>query len=124
MDALRALYPEFYIEIQAALRVITREVASSAVANADTQGLSPPGRSGRGEGNLIGSIRGGVTHTKGWIKDDANRDGYYYPRLYEYADAGERAFMRPAVDQNRGKIYSDLDAALERVKSKFNESGL
>src|SRR4051812_33130436 len=100
--ALKLLYPELLTDLNAGMRQIVKFVSDDAVDWADRQGFTPPGRSGRGVGNLIGNIRGGVNRTKGYIKDDANREGYYYPARYEYESGGERAFLHPAIKQNEG----------------------
>ena len=117
----KVMYPTLAKELNAGLRQIVREVENDAVTIATRQGFAPPGRSGRGVGNLIGQIRSGVNLTKGYVKDTANRDGYYYPRRYEYQDGGARAFLRPAVEQNRDKIYASIALIVEQAISAANE---
>lgn len=134
MAALKLIYPELYKETRVALRGIVDMVAKDAVQWADRQGFTPPGRSGRGVGNLIGEIRTGVTMTKGYIRDlatDASQgrgnntgEGYSYPRRYEYERGGERAFIHPAIKQDEGKILAGLVAVIDRVSTRFNEGGL
>lgn len=122
--ALRLLYPELEKELRAGLSEIVKQIENAARSNADIQGFTPPGRSGRGVGNLIGQIRSGVTVHKGYVKDTANRDGYYYPARYEYESGGARAFLRPAVEQNRDKIEASILAIVENTIRMFNEGGI
>lgn len=119
--ALKILYPELLEDLNAGMRQIVRFVAEDAVQWADRQGFTPPGRSGRGVGNLIGQIRGGVNRTKGYVKDTANRNSYYYPARYEYQSGGERAFLHPAIKQDRDKIYASIDVILAETLRKFDE---
>lgn len=118
----KIMYPTLLKELNAGLRQIVKEVESDARVIADQQGFTPPGRSGRGVGNLIGQIRSGVNLTRGWIKDTANRNGYYYPRRYEYENGGARAFLHPAVDQNRDKIYASIALVVEQAVSAANDA--
>lgn len=103
------------------MRAIVEFVAQDAVQWADRQGFTPPGRSGRGVGNLIGQIRSGVNQTKGYVKDTANRNGYYYPARYEYQSGGERAFLHPAIKQDEGKIIASIDAIVTATLRSFDE---
>jgi hypothetical protein len=116
--AFRELYPELEVELKVALKEVATFVARDAESIAAFQGFAPPGTSGRGTGALIGSIRSGVTKHKAYIKESAENQGYYYPRLYEYAR--DRAFMRPAVNLNEARIYATVEAAVLALVSKFN----
>jgi len=120
MSAFRMLYPELYKELNAGLRAIVKEAETSAIIFATLQGFAPPGRSGRGTGALIGQIRSGVTHTKGYLADAANRDGYYYPARYEYENGGARRFLRPAIDENHDKIYASIAAVVGQAMKAFD----
>ena len=122
--AFKMLVPELQKELNAGMRQIVRMVENDARDWADRQGFTPPGTSGRGVGNLIGNIRSGVNMTKGYIKDTANRDGYYYPARYEYQDGGARSFLHPAINQDRDKIILSIAAIVEHVNTLFGESGL
>ena len=121
LRAFAIMYPELRKELSAGLREISRQVAYDAVQYAEQAGFAPPGRSGRGTGKLIGSIRSGATMTKGYVKDTAENQGYYYPRRYEYEAQGARAFLHPAIDNNRDKITASLAAVVEHVIARFNE---
>lgn len=118
--ALNTLYPELYAALNLGLEEVAKQAADSATIYAALQGFAPPGRSGRAVGNLIGSIRSGVAGTHGYIADSANRKGYYYPARYEYESGGARAFMRPAVDNNRDRIYGSIAAIVSEAMKAFD----
>lgn len=128
MRALALLYPELRVATREALKQIVDYVANDAIQWAARQGFAPPGRSGRGTGKLIGSIRSGVTGTMGYVRDSAMNESssppYPYPRRYEYQSGGARAFMHPAISQNEGKILASLVAVIDEVSRRFNEGGL
>lgn len=119
---LKLLAPELHAELRQGLRDALEDVARDARSWADRQGFTPPGRSGRGVGNLIGQIRTGLTAKKGYIIDRANRDGYSYPSRYEYQDAGARAFFHPAIKEGEGRIVASVDAVLNDVIDRWNRS--
>lgn len=119
--ALKLLAPKLHADLNSGMRAIVEFVAQDAVQWADRQGFTPPGRSGRGVGNLIGQIRSGVNQTKGYVKDTANRNGYYYPARYEYQSGGERAFLHPAIKQDEGKIIASIDAIVTATLRSFDE---
>lgn len=122
--AFRLVAVELNKELQGGLHAIVDMIAQEAVKEATLRGFAPPGLSGRGTGNLIGSIRGGVTMHSGYVKDTAKRDGFSYPRMYEYMNHRERSFLHPAIDNNKEKIYASLWAVVENVNRKFNEGRL
>jgi hypothetical protein len=122
--ALKILYPELVKDLHVGMTAIVDLVAADAVIWAGRQGFAPPGRSGRGSGALIGSIRSGTTTRKGYVKDTAMNQEFSYPRMYEYMDAGIRAFLHPAIDQNRAKIIVALNVIVEEACRKFNENRL
>lgn len=124
LRTFKILYPELQKELSAGLREISAQIANEAVQIAIQQGFAPPGRSGRGTGALIGSIRSGATMRKGYVKDTAMNQGYSYPRRYEYENGGARSFLHPAIDQNKDKITAALAAVVEHVVARFNEGGL
>lgn len=94
------------------LAVLARTVAATAQQHAARQGFSAPGTSGRGTGRLEGSIRGSVRRGyQALIRDTARnrKTGYAYPRRYEYESDGARAFMRPALEEDRELIVRELE---------------
>lgn len=121
-SSLRLLSTELHLELRQGLKAVLEDVADDARGWADARGFSPPGTSGRGSGNLIGMIRTGLTAKKGYIVDRATNDGYSYPRHWEYADGGARAFFHPAIQQGEPKIYAGIDRVLEGVITRWNES--
>jgi hypothetical protein len=100
-------------------RAIARDVVAEAQKTATEKGLAPPGWSGRGTGALLRgikvSVRGGIPY----VVEGASRNGYYYPRVYEYGRGGDRSFLRPAVERSRAAAYARMDRALRRITSDF-----
>lgn len=127
---------------------LAREVAHTARLVAADKGFLPPGRSGRGTGALIAGIDAtaktknahGRTMYGAFVENRVERDGRYYPAMYEFGSnpkpgqrrlgkpgttklrrsgmqvVGERAFMFPAVDRHREIVRSRFAAAIEAAK--------
>jgi hypothetical protein len=115
-----SLSPALNEELRVGLKAIGDMVAQTAEEVAAFQGFDPPGRSGRGSGALIGGIRSGVTKHKAYVKTTARRGDYAYPRIYEYGNSRERAFLHPAIDLNRDKIYATFIAVLDNIKALWD----
>lgn len=117
-SSLRLLAPELHEQLRGGLRTVLNEIAQDARSYASAQGFDPPGRSGRGTGDLIGMIRVGLTAKKGYLVDRARHNDYPYPRLYEYSRG--RPFFHPAISAGEGKIYAGVQLVLEKVIADWN----
>src|SRR5207245_1307209 len=121
LASLALLAPELRTELRRGLKEAAELVARTGEEIAARQGFSPPGRSGRGRGKLIGTIRAGATTTTGYVRDAAERDGYSYPRRFEFQDSGERAFLHPVLEQDSEVVIQILERSVSEVSRRFNE---
>ena len=93
-------------ELRGELRKLGSVVQQEAKRIAESEGLVH-------SGNLIRKIGVSVRQDSVSIVERATRDGYPYPRIYEYARG--RAFMGPAVANKREQSMDDLEQTLYRV---------
>jgi len=75
--ALKAVDSKVAKELRGELKDAAGHVASTAKGIAEFQGL-------RDTGKLINSIRPGATMSYAYVKESANRNGFLYPRIYEF----------------------------------------
>lgn len=119
LRAFRRFDHELPKEIHLALREIGLKLAAVARQIAEAEGFGPPGRSGRGTGALERKVGVRVSGTRGMLVDNANRDGFYYPVVYEFGHGRERSFLTPAVVANEAMISHDLDELLSRLIERY-----
>lgn len=118
--ALRAAPRELRLELTRQIKPAVQLVARAAKANALTQGFGPPGTSGRGKGELLRGIKPSVVRGIGYVRETATRDGFRYPAVFEFRKVDKRAFLIPAVEQNRSKVELILGGAVDRALAKTN----
>jgi hypothetical protein len=117
MSSFRQIDKETARGFTAELRVLARDVATTAREIAADQGFTAPGRSGRGKGDLLRDIRYGVTGTYAVIRETANRGDFPYPAVYEYGHSkwGHRPFLNPAIAKEHQHIIDAFEAMLDKV---------
>lgn len=106
--SLQKIRSDLKPEITKELKDIGQVVADRAQSFAIGQGLYD-------SGNLADHIKSRAALASVAIVDTANRDGYPYPRIYEYGHGGARAFMRPALIDKQGEVIDKLDRMLARL---------
>lgn len=75
--ALKAVDKTVAKEMRGELKEAAGQVASTAKGIAEFQGLRDTGR-------LINSIRPGATMAYAYVRENATRNGFLYPRIYEF----------------------------------------
>jgi len=113
--SLRRLDRKLGKGITDSLRVLARDVADTAKGVAVFQGFAEPGRSGRGTGAMLSSIKYGVRAGSAYVRVAAQRDGYPYPRVYEYGGGGERSFVHPALGLEEEHIFRTLEQTVDAL---------
>lgn len=126
-------------DLRGELKDAAGQVASTAKGIAEFQGLRDTGR-------LINSIRPGATMSYAYVKENATRNGFLYPRIYEFGGRegvrnrssrgtllrgrygaslgsrgqfGPRAFLGPAVEMERPKVEAAVERILDRAADRY-----
>lgn len=114
--ALRAAGRDVRLELNRQVKPAALLVATQAKENAVAQGFAPPGRSGRGTGQLLRGIKASVRSGVGYVRESAMTSrGFPYPAVYEFGGDKHRAFIVPAVEQKRLAVEAMLAGAVERA---------
>ena len=124
IEFLRTFDKEIAKEVNDELRTVAKQVKDRVVQEAEAQGFTPPGRSGRGKGALIREIGYGVSRGKMYIRETANRKGFRYPMVYEFGKREEwmkRPFIKPGIDASQDIVQKGMEAALDRAAEYFNK---
>lgn len=116
--ALRRADREARKSLRAELKAAAGVVAAEAQAVAAARGLGRPGRSGRGAGRLVRSIKPGLQGSGAVVRVGANRAGYPYPAVYEFGRGGARAFLRPAAERKQGEVRERAEDAMQAAIRK------
>jgi hypothetical protein len=123
--------PTFRAKLARELRQLVRGAAEVAKQKAAGQGFTPPGRSGRGRGDLIREIKYrsfvGRDGYVGLIRETATRNGTFrYPAVYEYGHShwGHRPFLEPTRLAVQPLVYSELTRILNEQVDAFNRPSL
>jgi hypothetical protein len=71
-----------------------------------------------------------VRGAKALVQETATRNGYSYPKIYEYGrdsawqrEKGPRPFLEPALEAKQGEVLFALDEMLARAQIKFGMGG-
>jgi hypothetical protein len=56
-----------------------------------------------------------------FIRSGAMNKGFNYPRVYEFGRGGQRAFLRPALEQTTDAVVSRLDRAVMAAVAAFEK---
>lgn len=105
-------------ELTKAIKGAAKIVADEAKRRARSKGLAPPGTSGRATGQLVRSIKPFAKRTTGGVRVMAQRDGFAYPVLYEYAGPGRvgpRPFVTSALEDKADDVAEHLEDELVRI---------
>lgn len=116
--ALNKADKELSRRLTKALKEGAKIVATEAKSIAAREGLAPPGRSGRGTGQLVRSIKPFARRTIGGVRVKATRAGFPYPVIYEFGGKGRRGprpFVTPAVENKADEVAETLDDELGDV---------
>lgn len=123
--ALRKSDKEVAKGVRAKLKQMVDLVRDRAKEMAAVEGFTPPGRSGRGTGKLIRSIKSSVRGGEGFIRETAvNKDGFKYPSVYEYGHSrkwGHRPFMEPARDEMAPVVEREFEHLLDEIADSFGD---
>lgn len=114
---LRKVSNELPQALKLELKVAADIVRVEAINLAGQQGLAAPGRSGRGTGALVGGLKTFATGSIAGVRDTANRNGFPYPRVYEFGHGKTRAFLYPAGAAKAGEVERSIDAMFNRLRS-------
>jgi hypothetical protein len=104
------------------LRVLARDVQSKAREIAVAEGFAPPGRSRRATGALVQDIRYSVRGGTAFVREDASRDGFLYPAVFEYGHSekwGHRPFLEPALSAEGQHIQEGMEHMLDGLLRGF-----
>ena len=119
--ALKAAGRDVRLELNRQVKPAALLVANQAKENAVAQGFAPPGRSGRGTGQLLRGIKASARGGIGYVRETAvSPKGYRYPGVYEFGGDKARAFLVPAVEQKRLAVEAILGGAVQRALQAQN----
>lgn len=118
VSAFRKVDKTLVVEMTQTLRSLAQLVRQRATEIAISEGFSPPGRSGRGEGGLLEGLRYSVRTGSAAVRETAvSQRGTLYPAIYEFGHSawGHRPFLIPALESEEHHIYTTLEQMLDHV---------